>query len=322
MRKNSMIPLAVLDEHPDWLSPLYDVFKKRNIPFVKIDLSSAFYYPEQTDILPFYVNRLSPSAAKRNHESAFSYAFNYIHYLEGLGTRVINGSRTVLLETNKAMQSALLHSLNISQPPTIILNDLRQISSVIDTLPFPVVLKPNRGGSGMGIEKFQTKEELLSAIQTNAIQMPSDQLFLLQSFIESPEGNIVRVETVNGKVIYAMKVFSQGTFNLCPSNSCDLLRGETKETLGYCVATPAQNTRFELYKNPPQDVLLAIEQLVKKAGLEVAGIEYVVDKNGKWYIYDINALSILRASFKEEYGIDGWGILGDFLIGEYKKTLK
>jgi hypothetical protein len=31
----------------------------------------------------------------------------------------------------------------------------------------------------------------------------------------------------------------------------------------------------------------------------------VVDKNGKWYIYDINALSILRASFKDEYGIDG-----------------
>jgi hypothetical protein len=117
----------------------------------------------------------------------------------------------------------------------------------------------------MGIEKFDTKEQLLSAIQKNSIQMPSDQLFLLQSFIDSPEGNIVRVETINGKVIYAMKVFTQGTFNLCPSNSCDLSRTDAKETLGYCVATPTKNVRFTLYQHPPKDVVVAIETLVKKA---------------------------------------------------------
>ena len=66
----------------------------------------------------------------------------------------------------------------------------------------------------------------------------------------------------------------------------------------------------------------AIEKLVREARLEAAGIEYVVDKDGNWYIYDINALSILRASFKEQYGIDGWGTLAAFFEAEYLKTLE
>jgi len=58
----------------------------------------------------------------------------------------------------------------------------------------------------------------------------------------------------------------------------------------------------------------AIEKLVKETRLEVAGIEYVVNNKGEWFIYDINALSILRSSFKEEYGIDGWGLLADSAV--------
>ena len=79
--------------------------------------------------------------------------------------------------------------------------------------------------------------------------------------------------------------------------------------------------RFELYENPPEEVIRAVEKIVEVAGLECGGIEYVVDKQGQWYIYDINALSILRASFKEEYGIDGWGQLADFFIEEYHKVV-
>ena len=57
------------------------------------------------------------------------------------------------------------------------------------------------------------------------------------------------------------------------------------------------------------------------AGMECGGIEYTVGEDGQWYIYDINPLSILRASFKEEYGIDGWGMLADFFIAEYHKVV-
>jgi hypothetical protein len=69
------------------------------------------------------------------------------------------------------------------------------------------------------------------------------------------------------------------------------------------------------------DVVSAVERIVAHAGMECGGIEYTVGKDGQWYIYDINPLSILRASFKEEYGVDGWGMLADFFIDEYQKVV-
>ena len=59
----------------------------------------------------------------------------------------------------------------------------------------------------------------------------------------------------------------------------------------------------------------------KTDGMECGGLEYVVGEDGQWYIYDINPLSILRSSFKEEYDIDGWGMLADYFISEFHKVV-
>ena len=65
----------------------------------------------------------------------------------------------------------------------------------------------------------------------------------------------------------------------------------------------------------------AVEKIVAYAEMECGGIEYLVGEDGQWYIYDINPLSILRTSFKKDYGVDGWGMLADFFINEYKKVV-
>ena len=130
------------------------------------------------------------------------------------------------------------------------------------------------------------------------------------------------METINGKLAYAMKVFTDGSFNLCPSDGCDMDRSiPSTEELGYCPSTSDTGVRFELYKNPPSDVVKAVKKIVAYAGMECGGIEYVVGEDGQWYIYDINPLSILRASFKKDYGVDGWGMLADFFIDEYQKVI-
>lgn len=313
--------LVVLDEHPDWLSPLYAEFDRRGLPYEKLDISADAYIPDSKNVQPFYINRLSPSAGKRGHGAALQHAYDFIYHLETSGARVVNGSHTVLLETSKARQATLMNHLGIPNPKTAVANSLAQLVKYLDDFTFPVLTKPNCGGSGMGIQKFYSKAELLKAIETGSLVLPAEGQILLQEFIQPAEGHIVRVETINGKIIYAMKVFTQGTFNLCPSDGCDLSRAPTQE-IGYCAATKDQNdVRFELYPDVPPEITAAIERLVRELKLEVAGIEYVVDKNGKWYIYDINALSILRASFKEQYGIDGWGALADFFEAEYLKTL-
>lgn len=326
MKKNikRSFPIAVLDEHPDWLNPLYEEFRKRNVEYIKIDISSAAYDPQSKDVLPFYVNRLSPSASKRNHGTAFAYTYNYIKYLEGLGVRVVNGSHTVLLETSKAEQAALLRRLQIPQPKSIVSNSFSEIRKYINDFRFPVVIKPNRGGSGINIRRFNTKKELLEVVEKKEISLLSDGLFVMQEFIQPKDGYIVRVETINKKVVYAMKVFTKDTFNLCPADSCDLQRvdnSDSSDDLGYCVATPTADVRFELHKDISPEIVETVEKIVAAADLECAGVEYVVGQDGQYYVYDINALSILRSSFKEQYNIDGWGMLADYFISEYKKQL-
>ena len=315
-------PIGVLDEHPDWLDPLYAAFDEQGVAYKKIDISTFSYNPQSKECLPFYINRLSPSALNRGHESAFAFTLDYITHLESLGARVVNGSHTVLIETSKAKQASIMSALNISQPKTVVLNNISQIEHFIADFKFPVLIKPNCGGSGAGIQKFENPEALRSAADDGKIDLPVNQLFILQEFIQPKDGHIVRMETINGKLAYAMKVFTDGSFNLCPSDSCDIDRSShPEEDLGYCPSDTDSGVRFELYKNPPADVINAVERIVTHAGMECGGIEYTVGEDGQWYIYDINPLSILRASFKEEYGIDGWGMLADFFIDEYHKVV-
>tara|TARA_B000000460_G_scaffold227143_1_gene182525 strand:+ start:176 stop:1153 length:978 start_codon:yes stop_codon:yes gene_type:complete len=315
-------PIGVLDEHPDWLDPLYSVFDERGVPYEKIDISTFSYNPQLKECLPFYINRLSPSALNRGHESAFAFTLDYITHLESMGARVINGSHTVLIETSKAKQASILSTLNISQPKTIVLNNIAQIEKHISDFQFPILIKPNCGGSGSGIQKFENPGDLKSARDAGGIDIPVNGLFILQEFIQPRDGHIVRLETINGKLAYAMKVFTDGSFNLCPSDGCDVDRSTpATDDLGYCPSTTDSDVRFELYRNPPSDVVSAVERIVAHAGMECGGIEYTVGQDGQWYIYDINPLSILRASFKEEYGVDGWGMLADFFIDEYQKVV-
>ncbi len=315
-------PIGVLDEHPDWLDPLYSVFDERGVPYEKIDISTFSYNPQLKECLPFYINRLSPSALNRGHESAFAFTLDYITHLESMGARVVNGSHTVLIETSKAKQASILSTLNIPQPRTIVLNNITQIKKYSSDFQFPILIKPNCGGSGSGIQKFENQDDLKLAKDAGKIDIPANGLFILQEFIQPRDGHIVRLETINGKLAYAMKVFTDGSFNLCPSDGCDVDRSTpATDDLGYCPSTTDSDVRFELYRNPPSDVVSAVERIVAHAGMECGGIEYTVGKDGQWYIYDINPLSILRASFKEEYGVDGWGMLADFFIDEYNKIV-
>ena len=218
-----------------------------------------------------------------------------------------------------------MSTLNISQPKTIVLNSISQIELYMGEFNFPVLIKPNCGGSGAGIQKFENADQLKVAVDSDEISLPTNQLFILQEFIQPRDGHIVRMETINGKLAYAMKVFTDGSFNLCPSDGCDIDRSPSplpKEDLGYCPSNTDSGVRFELYENPPADVVNAVERIVAFAGMECGGIEYTVGKDGHWYIYDINPLSILRSSFIDEYGVDGWGMLADYFIAEYLKVVE
>lgn len=214
--------LAIYYEHPDWFRPLFAELDRRAIPYVPLDATHHSYDPKQNES-PYAVlfNRMSPSAYLRGHGHAILYTLQYLNHLENLGTRIINGQRAFEIEISKARQVSLLESLNLPYPKTRVINSPSLAVAASENLRFPIVVKANVGGSGAGIVRFDSRESLSTAAENGLLDLGIDQTALIQEFIRPRNGHIARVETLGGKYLYAISVFTSGdTFNLCPADIC------------------------------------------------------------------------------------------------------
>ncbi len=245
------------------------------------------------------------------------YTHQFLAHLERYGVRVINGSRAFHAETSKALQLSVLRELGLPYPPARVINDAADAPSAAAELEFPVVVKPNVGGSGAGIRRFDTPEQLAAAAATGGLELGPDQTALVQEFIPSEEGRITRVEVLGGRFLYAIRVYSSGeTFNLCPADVCQTTEGAELVRSACPVDAPRNGLRVEGYE-PPPEVTRQVEQIAAACGIEVGGIEYAIDdRDGRLYFYDINALSNFVADAPRVVGFDPFARLADFLEQE------
>jgi len=187
-------------------------------------------------------------------------------------------------------------------------------------LRFPIVVKANIGGSGAGIVRFHSREALVNAVENNAIDLGIDQTALVQEFIPPRNGHITRVETLGGKYLYGIKVFTTGeTFNLCPADICQTTDGVELARVACPVDAPRSGLQVEAFE-PPLDVIRSVERIAQAAQLDVGGIEYIIDdRDGSLLYYDINALSNFVADATRVIGFDPHAKLVDFLEKEVKR---
>jgi hypothetical protein len=139
----------------------------------------------------------------------------------------------------------------------------------------------------------------------------------VQEFIPGRGGHITRVEVLGGRYLYAINVYSTGeSFNLCPADICQSTDG-TELARAACPAdAPKNNLRVEGY-TPPPEVIADVERIMAAAGIDVGGVEYIVDnRDGRRYYYDINALSNFVADAPRVIGFDPFARLADFLEAE------
>jgi len=82
------------------------------------------------------------------------------------------------------------------------------------------------------------------------------------------------------------------------------------------VDAPKSGLKVEGY-TPPDEVIHAVERIMQEAGIEVGGVEYIVDdRDGRLYYYDINALSNFVADGPKVVGFNPFTQLVDFLEKE------
>jgi hypothetical protein len=307
--------LAILYEHPAWFEKVFAELDRRGIAYQKL-LSPDHFFDLGGPGRPYPVlfNRMSPSAWRREHGSGLFYTLSYLAHLESLGTRVINGSRAFRHELSKALQLSLLRSLNLPFPRTRVIHSPHQAPEAATDLRFPVVIKPNIGGSGAGVVRFNRPEDLVTAVRSDQVQLGFDHVGLVQEFIPARGSFITRIETLRGRYLYGIRVHLTGeTFDLCPADICQTTRGEELLAPGCVVEAGKAGLKVERY-DPPPEIVRAVESIAQGAGIDVGGIEYIIDdRDGQIYFYDVNALSNFVADAPRVVGFDPFVRLVDFI---------
>ena len=281
--------LGILYEHPEWFELLFTELDRRGIGFDKIPAERLLFDPEALVPYRLVINRMSPSAWKRDHGNAIFAVRDYLAHLEDRGVGVINGSYAYSIEISKTRQLDLFRRAGVSYPRARVIDHPFRAAEAATGLTFPVVVKPNIGGSGAGIIRFDSIEQLRAA----DFDLGVDHTALVQEFLPARGGSIVRVEVLDGRFLYAIRIFPDFTsFNLCPADICQVDPAASQD-LGVCPAESPVKKKLRIERaDPPAEAIDGALRLAALARRDVGGIEYLIDdRTGAISFYDINALS-------------------------------
>ncbi len=310
--------VVVIFELPEWQKPLFSALERRGIRFATFDLKRACFDPDAVPAAPLYFNQASPSAYVRGNTRAVPLALSLMRSLELGGARLLNGSRAFSLELSKSAQAALMHQLGIPHPRSLAFNDVEAALAQWGEQ-WPALLKPEQGGSGARMYLLNSGDELVRLLRDRPDLWLPDHLLMLQEYFEvDASRGIVRMEFLDGELLYAMRVVSHGAFNLCPSEACNpeggSLQCDVPET------PPTAPVEFYPYADVPASAVNTGRRLIEAGGLDVGGIEYLEASDGRLIFYDINANSNLRAPIARAFGFDPFERVVDFLVSVLQKV--
>ncbi len=304
-----MTDLAIYYEHPEWFKPLFAALDRRGVNWTAIPVQDHLFDPSDLRApAPVVLNRLAMSSFLRQDEHALYYSQALMAHYELAGARVINGSAALAFDTSKARQMSLLKALGLHIPATVVVHRSADLVRAASELRFPVMVKGDVGGSGAGMARYDSLEDLAAFAEENGCPTGINGVTLVQEYVPARDGRVIRCETLNGKFLYAIALNGAGsTFDLCPADVCMA----DKPTI-----------TIEAYE-PPAEIIRAVEAVAKAAHLDVGGIEYMIDdRDGVARFYDINALSNFVANPLQVLGYDPHEKLVDFLQDEIAKRRK
>ncbi|MEM5009657.1 alpha-L-glutamate ligase [Niallia taxi] len=306
-----MSKVYVIHENSEWTVHLTKRLEELHIPFEEWDLSEGNFDLSEAPPEGIFYSRMSASSHTRGHRYAAEYTGAILEWLESYGRTVVNGTGALRLEVSKASQYAALFKHGIQTPKTLVATGSEQIIQAAKKLGDPsFITKHNRAGKGLGVRLFHSIEELERYVYGPEFEEPVDGITLIQQYIESPDQSITRCEFVGGKFVYAVKVDTAGGFELCPADACQI--NDLFCPVGEQVE---EKPSFSIQKDFHEPIIEKYEQFLQAQGIFVAGIEFMKDKNGTLYTYDINTNTNYNADAEKEAGIFGMLQLAQYLQG-------
>ena len=307
--------IYIIHENDEWIVPLRKELNNISAPFEEWHLGKRNIDHLDKPPLGIFYNRMSASSHTRGHRYAPEYTAVVLNWLEKNNRRIINNSRALSLEISKSLQYKELESCGIKTPKTVYCNNKESILKSANIFRKPFITKHNRGGKGLGVKLFNNKKELDSYVSGKDFELSIDGITLLQEYIEAKPKIINRVEFVNSKFLYTVEVDASEGFELCPACPEDQI--DETETQFFDESCPTIGNKFRIVKNYKRISLIdKYEKFISKNGIEIAGIEYVVDQKGEIYTYDINTNTNYNSVAERDFKIKGMKSIAEFLKKE------
>jgi hypothetical protein len=301
-----MSVLHVIHENPLWLPPLTAAFDAAGVPWKELDLSSGTFDLSAVPPEGVFYNRMSASSHTRGHRYSAELTAAVLAWLTRHGRNVVNGSPALDLEISKVRQYAALEAAGLTVPRSVMVQD--DHAALLDAARRyfagqPVILKPNRGGKGLGVRLFADVDALARQLDSlPADEAPVDGIWLLQEYVRAPRPVITRAEFIGGRFVYAVEVDTTAGFELCPADVCAV--GDAACPVGEQPAADAP--RFTIRRDGIDNVLRErLEAFLARAGIDVAGIEFIQDSSGRTLVYDVNTNTNYNAAAEEAAGLAG-----------------
>ena len=307
----TMKKIHVIHENREWSRPLLEALDARGLPVEDWFLDEGCLDLSTSPPEGVFYNRMSASSHTRDHRFSPEYAAAVIAWLEGHGRRVLNPGRALQLELSKVAQYATLQEHGVRTPRTIAVVGTAQLREAARSIGAPFITKHNRAGKGLGVYLFQSVDELEAYCHSPAFEAPIDGITLIQEYIEAPTPFITRCEYVGQEFLYAVRVDTSDGFLLCPADEC---QGEDATV---CPADSA--AKFEIIKGFDDPIIQAHRRVLIANDVHVAGIEFIVDSQGRQYSYDINTNTNYNPRAEAKAGCSGMDAIAELLAQELAK---
>lgn len=316
--------IHVLHENPLWLPPFAEALDQRGLPWTEWDLSGGAFDLSSAPPPGVFYNRMSASSHTRGNRYAAEFTAAVLAWLKRHGRTVVNGPAALDLEISKARQYAALEAEGVPIPATHLVraeNDglLAAARAAYPTGPF--ILKPNRGGKGLGVRLFPDADALAAHLgQAPEDEAPVDGLWLLQDYVQAERPVITRAEFVGGRFLYAVQVDTSAGFELCPAEACAIPdNGAAIGDLACPVGeTPAPTPRFRILPDGVDAALRRrLETVLAAHDVQVAGVEFIRTVEGRELVYDLNTNTNYNPEAEAAAGLTGTDRSGPGAVAAY-----
>jgi hypothetical protein len=309
-----MTHIHVIHENAAWLEPLVAALDRQALPWHDWFLDRGVFDLSRPPPEGVYYNRMSASSHMRDHRYAAELTASVLAWLERHGRRVVNGSRALDLEISKARQYAALEAAGIRTPDTVLVagKELLLEAARQHFAGSQFILKPNRGGKGLGVRLFNTAGALGDYLDSPDYEPPVDGLHLLQQYVRAPAPLITRAEFVGGRFMYAVEVDTSDGFELCPADAC---------TVGdeFCPAGEEPRAKFTIIDDIDRALKCHYEAFLAANDIGVAGIEFITDGEGTVYTYDVNTNTNYNPDAEARADRSGMDTLARYLGAELRR---